>query len=178
MVKLRNLAGAAVAGAVLAACSSSSPPAATGPSTSTTSTTSKGGGSPASLPAPCTLVTTADVTPVFGAAAVTATPSTGPAPGTAACSFSLTAGSQGRNVIVKTRNDYANDPSYVFPSGTHITGSGLGDFAVVETMNAQKESTITVKLGKNALEIMVNFYDQPVDNSSVTQLAKEAVARA
>ena len=75
------LAGFAATGLVACGASSSQPSV-----TTTTASQPSGGATPAnsggpakSLPAPCSLLTTADVQPLFGAAAITATPTTGPA---------------------------------------------------------------------------------------------------
>jgi hypothetical protein len=180
MLRFRYLVLGVVAATGLVACgASSSQPSVT----TTTASQPSGGATPAnsggqakSFPAPCSLLTTADVQPLFGAAAITATATTGPATGTAQCAFSLTVGSQGKSVSIKTRNSYANDPSYVFPSAPTKV-AGIGDAAVVETTNT-REGTITVKMGKNAIQITVDFYDQPVDNAFLTRPARDAVARA
>jgi hypothetical protein len=121
------------------------------------------------------LLTTQDVVPLFDGGAVTAKPSTGPAPGTAQCSFNLTAGVQAKQVTIKTITDFANNPAYLFPSPS-TTVPGIGDVAVVETTNTN-EGRITVKLGGNAIQITVDFYDKPVDDTFVTQLARVAVGR-
>jgi hypothetical protein len=165
---------------LVAGCGSPSPKAAAGASTtaSTQSVSSKTADSASSgqpLPAPCTLLTKQDVSALFGTTALNATSSQGPQPGTAACSFSLSVGSQGLGVSVRTHDNYANDPSYVFPqTGKKI--AGLGDLALISSAQAHS-SYVTVKLGKNALVVYVDFYDKPVDDAFLTQLAKDAVAR-
>jgi hypothetical protein len=164
----------------LAACGSSST-SSSGPRPSTTnasestSSTSAPAISTKSLPAPCTLLTKGDVAPLFGTAELDAVPSTGPVPGTAQCAFGLSVGSQGLSVSIKTRVDYANDPSYIFPQpGTTV--AGIGDLAII-TSGQQHAGEITVRLGRNALDIHVEFYTKAVDNPFLIQLAKDAVAR-
>jgi hypothetical protein len=193
MIRVRSLVAVAAAVAILASCSSSSKASSSAGSPAGTASTT--GGSAAStaasasqpttsnapvsaagpLPAPCSLLTVADVAPLFGTTALDVKPATGPAPGTAVCSFTLKVGSQGKEVDVKTRNDYANDPSYVLPtaSATATSVSGLGDGAIIETVNTGTRR-ITVKKGKNALEITVTFYTQPIDDAFVTHLATVA----
>jgi hypothetical protein len=78
-------------------------------------------------------------------------------------------------VNIETLADYASNPAYVFPSPS-TTVPGIGDLAVVATTNTN-ESRITVKLGGNAIQITVDFYDKPIDDSFVTQLARVAVGR-
>jgi hypothetical protein len=188
-MKRRYLFVGMLALAGLAACgSSSSNSSAPGSTTSTaastattgitsrsSSSTSPSAVSTKPLPAPCTLLTKADVAPLFGTTALYARPSTGPVPGTAQCAFGLSVGSQGLSVIVKTRTDYANDPSYIFPQdGTSV--AGLGDLAIISTAQSHSGNA-TVRLGKNAIDIHVEFYTKPVDNAFLTQLARDAVAR-
>lgn len=169
--------------ALLTACGSSGNKAASTSSTNNGSSSngSNNGGSNSStssgraLPDPCTLLTTQDVAPLFDGGAVTAKPSTGPAPGTAQCSFNLTAGVQAKQVNIETLSDYASNPAYVFPSPS-TTVPGIGDVAVIESSNTS-ERRISVKLGGNAIQITVDFYDKAVDDSFVTQLARTAVGR-
>jgi DNA-binding NarL/FixJ family response regulator len=52
--------------------------------------------------------------------------------------------------------------------------SGLGDGAIIDTVNTGTRR-ITVKEGKNALEVTVTFYTQPIDDAFVTHLATVAV---
>jgi hypothetical protein len=134
------------------------------------------------LPPPCTLLTIADVEPLFGTTALDATPSTGPAQGVAECSFSLSVGVQAKAVDIKSRKDFPNDASYIFPDQGTTPVPGLGYPAVLQTTNNHgsntvNQSTLTVKLGTNALEIHVEWYTDPVNNAFLTQLAKAALAR-
>ena len=166
--------------ALLAACGSSSNKAASASSSgnATNASASVAGATasnPAALPDPCTLLTTQDVAPLFEGGAVTAKPSTGPAPGTAQCSFNLTAGVQAKQVNIKTISNYASNPAYVFPSPS-TTVPGIGDLTVIETTNTN-ERRISVKLGSNAIQITVDFYDKAPDDALVTQLARTAVGR-
>jgi hypothetical protein len=111
----------------------------------------------------------------FDGAAITAKPSTGPAAGTAGCDFNLAAGSQAKQVSIKTLADFASNPAYVFPSPS-TTVPGIGDLAVIETTNTN-EGRITVKLGGNAIQITVDFVDKPQDDSFLSQLARAAIGR-
>jgi hypothetical protein len=84
-------------------------------------------------------------------------------------------GSQGMNVSIKTRNDYAYDPRYAFPSeGKKVTD--IGDLALISPAQ-QNSGDITVKLGKNAIQIHVDFYTKPVNEAFLIALAKAAIAR-
>jgi hypothetical protein len=169
----------------LAACGSSGAKSsdASGATTATTignASTTSSTPAPAStrpLPAPCTLLTRADVAPLFETAttALYARATTGSVAGTAQCAFGLTVGSQGMTVYIKTRADYANDQSYVFPQqGTTVPG--IGDLAVITSVR-RSTGEITVRLGKDAIDIYVEFYTKPVDNAFLTTLARDAVAR-
>ncbi len=134
------------------------------------------------LPAPCTLLTVADVEPLFGTTALQATPTTGPVRGVAACSFNLSVGVQAKTVSVRTHTDFPDDASYVFPSQGTTPVPGLGYPAVLQSTNNHgsntvNQSTLTVKLGTNALEIHVEWYTDPVNNAFLTQLTKAALAR-
>jgi hypothetical protein len=184
-MKCRYLWAGVLALTGLAACGpSSSRSSGSGATTSTTASTGISSQSPTStlssaasakpLPAPCTLLTKADVAPLFGTTALNAIPSTGPVPGTAQCAFGLTVGSQGLSATVETRIDYANDPSYIFPQGATV--AGIGDLAIISSAQ-QHAGDITVRLGKNAISIHVEFYTKPVDTAFLTKLAKDALAR-
>jgi hypothetical protein len=129
------------------------------------------------LPSPCSLLTKAEAAPVFGTTALDAVQSTPGAPGVSQCGFSLTAGVQAKSIVVRTRTDYAHDPSYVFPPPSTQRVNGLPYPAYTNMDPAQKVGTITVQLGGNALEIHVNGYDQPVSQDQLVQLAKDALAR-
>lgn len=127
------------------------------------------------LPAACTLLTKTDVAPLFGTTDLNATPSADSATGTALCFFSLRVGVQGLGVSIRTRTDYANDASYIFPrEGTSV--AGIGDLALITSAQAHS-ADITVKLGGNAIAIHVEFYTKPIDNAFLTLLARDAVAR-
>jgi hypothetical protein len=159
---------------------SSGPSGATTTSAISNASTTSSAPAPAStqaLPAPCILLTRADVAPLFETAttALYARPSTGAASGTAQCAFGLSVGSQGMTVTIKTRTDYANDPSYIFPQqGTTVPG--IGDLAVITSVQ-RSSGEITVRLGKDAIDIYVDFYTKPVDNGFLTTLARDAVGR-
>jgi hypothetical protein len=171
----------------LAACGSSGAKSTTSAISGVTTTSAISSGSttssaPASastqpLPAPCTLLTRADVAPLFETAttALYARPTAGPASGTGQCAFGLSVGSQGMTVTIKTRTDYANDPSYIFPQGG-TTVPGIGDLAVITSVQ-RSSGEITVRLGKDAIDIYVEFYTKPVDNAFLTTLARDAVGR-
>jgi hypothetical protein len=164
--------------ALMAACGSSSNKSATTSSSTTASTASAATASAAktaALPDPCTLLTTDDVAAFFDGEAITAKPSTGPAPGVAQCSFNLSVGAQAKQVNIETLTDFATNPAYVFPSPV-TTVPGVGELAVIEASNTN-EHRITVKLGANAIQITVDFYDKPVDDAFLTQLARLAVGR-
>jgi hypothetical protein len=121
------------------------------------------------------LLTKTDVAPLFGTTDLSVTPSVEAANRTAQCSFSLRVGVQGLGVSVRTRTDYANDASYIFPQeGTRV--AGIGDLALITTVQAHS-ADITVKLGGNAVSIHVEFYTRPIDNAFLTRLARDAVAR-
>jgi hypothetical protein len=190
-------AAIAVVAAVSAGCGSSAkgPAGAAGPaspassagSTGSTGSTAPTGSASAStrtvaLPAPCTLLTIADVEPLFGTTALQSTPTTGPVRGVSGCTFTLSAGVQAKTVSVRTHTDFPDDPSYVFPSQGTTPVPGLGYPAVLQSTNNHasntvNQSTLTVKLGTNALEIHVEWYTDPVNNTFVTQLTKQALTR-
>jgi hypothetical protein len=167
------LMGLAACGSSTSSSSNLGPTASTTISSPPTSSTSHGTISTKPLPAPCTLLTKSDVAPLFGTTSLDATPNSGPAP-TAQCAFGLSVGSQGLSVTIKTRTDYENDPSYIFPQqGTAI--AGIGDLAIISSAE-QNAGGITVGLAKNAIDIHVDFYTKPVDTAFLTRLAKDAVA--
>ncbi|MCU1427207.1 MAG: hypothetical protein JWL83_1207 [Actinomycetia bacterium] len=180
MAKAQYVVAGVIAAMSMVGCGSSSTKSSTSTSTasqpaatSTTASSAASSGQP--LPAPCTLLTKDDVASLFGTTALDATPSQGPATGTAQCSFGLTVGSQGKTVSIRTRTDYANDPGFLFPQdGKKVPG--IGDLAII-TSPQLHSGRITVQLGKNVVEINVEFYDQPVSETFLTQLAKAAVAR-
>ena len=199
-VSARITFGAAIAtiAAVTAGCGSSAKgpaaAAATGGPASTSPSASVSSGAPASptstpssagtvaLPAPCTLLTIADVEPLFGTTALQTTPTNGPARGVAECSFNLSVGVQAKTVSVQTRANFPDDLSYVFPNQGTTQVPGLGYPAVLQSTNnhgsnTTNQSTITVKLGTNALEVHVEWYTDPVNNAFLTQLTKAALAR-
>ena len=199
-VSARISYGAAIVAfaAVAAGCGSSSKspagaagtggPANTSPSASVSAApTGSATSAPAStktiaLPASCTLLTIADVEPLFGTTALQRIPATGPDRGVAECSFSLSVGVQAKAVSVRTRTDYPDDLSYIFPSQETTAVPGLGYPAVLQGTNHHRsntvnQSTLTVKLGTNAVEIHVEWYTDPVNNAFLTQLAKTALAR-
>lgn len=171
-------AGAAASGGpVSSSPSTSSSASSTAPATSPPASTRT-----VALPPPCTLLTIANVEPLFGTTALDTTPSTGPAQGVAECSFSLSVGVQAKAVTVKTRMDFPNDASYIFPSQGTTPVPGLGYPAVLQSTNnhgsnTTNQSTLTVQLGTNALEIDVDWYTDPVNNAFLIQLTKAALAR-
>ena len=97
----------------------------------------------------------------------------------AQCLFNLRVGVQGKQIGVRTLTDFGNNPAYIFPNADVTTVPGLGYPAVLNThvSGSVHQSTLTVKLGKNALEIHVEWYTDSVNNAFVTQLAKDALAR-
>ncbi len=134
------------------------------------------------LPAPCTLLTPADAAPLFGTTELSmgAVPRT--AAGVAQCSFNLKVGIQAKQVSIVTRQDFANDQSYIFPKDGTTPVNGLGYPAVVRSTDnhsssSANRSSLTMKLGKNVLEIDVEWYTDPVNNAFLTTLAKAALAR-
>ena len=130
----------------------------------------------APLPDPCSLVTATDVGSFFDNAETASSSTTNPSRGRSTCLYNLRTGSQGRQVGVSALNDFdKNNPSYGYPPPT-LTISGLGDSAVLATTNKTVRQ-VTVKVGTNAIEISVDFYDKPVDDAFVTRLAKTAVSR-
>ena len=152
------------------------------PTGSTPATSAPASTKTVALPAPCTLLTVANVEPLFGTTALQQTPTTGPVRGVAECSFNLSVGVQAKTVSIATHTDFPDDLSYVFPSQGTTPVPGLGYPAVLQTTdnhgsNSTNDSTLTVKLGTNALEIHVEWYTDPVDTGFVTQLAKAALAR-
>ena len=163
-------------------------------STTTTTTTASGGAttsrsgatasvpstsaasSSAPLPAPCTLVTATDVASFFDNAETASSSPTNQLVGRTTCLYNLKVGVQGRQIGVATLNDFAkNNPNYGYPPPTS-TIPGLGSSAVLATTN-NKERRLTVKVGANAVEITVDFYDKPIDDGFITQLAKTALGR-
>jgi hypothetical protein len=145
---------------------------ATTSASATTSTTSTGSAAP--LPDPCTLLTVPDVAPLFDTTELQS--NSGQAGGSARCIYSLKVGTQGLGVGIRTINDFANNAAYVFPSEKTTAAPGLGDQAVIRTANTA-ERQISVKTGKNVIEITVDFYTKPVDDAFVTKLAKTALSR-
>jgi hypothetical protein len=97
--------------------------------------------------------------------------------GVTACTYSPPTGVQAKNLSVRTRPEYAKDLSYVFPSAPTGKVSGIGDEAIVQLHEGDKSGTITVRLGKNAMEITVNGYDRAVDSAILQSLARAAVSR-
>ena len=179
---MRTIRLALVVGSIVmaAACGSSSNKASSSASSTATGTAASGAtttvAKAAALPDPCTLLTTQDVAPLFDGAAITAKPSTGPAPGVAQCSFNLSVGAQAKQVNIETLTNFADNPAYLFPSPS-TTVPGIGELAVVEATNTN-EHRITVKLGASAIQITVDFFDKAADDAFVTQLARIAVGRA
>jgi hypothetical protein len=55
--------------------------------------------------------------------------------------------------------------------------SGLPDPAYISVDLAQKVGAISVKLGRNVVEIQVNGYDQPVTKDQLIQFAKDALGQ-
>ena len=76
---------------------------------------------------------------------------------------------------IETLTNFADNPAYLFPSPS-TTVPGIGELAVVEATNTN-EHRITIKLGANAIQITVDFFDKPPDDAFVTQLARVAVGR-
>jgi hypothetical protein len=138
--------------------------------------TTSAGGRAAALPAPCTLLTTDDVVPLLGTA-VDTVPTTGSgAPGAAQCTYERKVGATALNIAVWTRDDFAKDPSFVFPStGTRV--NGLGDVAYYQSSQAATRGQVWVRLGSNAIQVTVSLYDKPIDESFVEGLARKAVSR-
>ncbi|HMG63550.1 MAG TPA: hypothetical protein VK599_11425 [Streptosporangiaceae bacterium] len=168
---------AAVALAVLSLSGCGSSTATTGTTTPTASPAPATSSAEvdAALPDPCTLLTVAEVEPLFGTTALDMTKATGPAPGVVACAFTLKVGVQGKVVTVRVHNDYGNDPSYVFPNQNITAVPGLGHPAVLQSDN--DSSVLTVQLGSNTLEMGVDFYTDPINNTFVSQLATDALGR-
>jgi hypothetical protein len=168
-------AGAGSSARTSASAGTSAGPTTTAPTSSTSPKTIP-------LPAPCTLLTVADVAPMFGTTALNTNPSTGPEKGVAQCSFNLTVGVQGKEVGIRTYTNFPDDDSYVFPSVGTTPVSGLGYPAVLSTTNnhgpnSSNNSTLTVKLGTNALEVHVEWYTNPVNIAFITKLTKTALSR-
>jgi hypothetical protein len=139
---------------------------------SATSTTSRG----AQLPSPCSLLTTGEMRPLFGTTHIDVRLTEGPASGTAQCGYSRVAGNNVDLLSIWTRNDYARDSSYLFPIGGKVV-AGIGDLAVLSPSES-RTGTMTVKLGKDVLEIDVVSVTQPNDDPMLVHLAKDAVTRS
>jgi hypothetical protein len=170
-----NVAAGAAAGRPSAdATSGGTTTSGSGATASLPSTTATSGSAP--LPAPCTLVTATDVASFFDNAETASSSQTSQLVGRTTCLYNLKVGVQGRQVGVATLNDFAkNNPNYGYPPPTS-TIPGLGSSAVLATTN-NKERRLTVKIGTNAIEITVDFYDKPIDDGFLAQLAKTAVSR-
>jgi hypothetical protein len=128
------------------------------------------------LPAPCTLLTPSEMLPLFGTKHVDIQATRGPAPGTAQCGYTRIVHSGMDLLRVWTRNDYASDLSYVFPSYGRMV-PGIGDVAVL-TPTQQHAGTMTIMLGNNVIEMDVNSISQRNDDALLIHLAKDAVRRA
>ncbi len=192
--RTRRLVMGALGMVALAACGSSgssSPASTTAPSTLTSagglapgvSTTAGSSHAPNGtadppLRPPCTLLTKQEMASFFGTAALNAFDHPANSDGRAGCAFSLITGNQGKGISVSTLHDYANNAGYVFPSASQgKLIPNLGDQAILDRPQTSV-GRITVKLGTNALEIEVEFYTDPINESLLTTLARSAIARA
>jgi hypothetical protein len=114
--------------------------------------------------------------PLFGTKDVDVQATKGPASGTAQCGYIRIVHSGIDLLRVWTRNDYASDPSYVFPSYGSLV-PGIGDLAVL-TPTQQHVGTMTIMLGNNLIELDINSISQGNDDALLIDFAKDAIERA
>lgn len=183
-------AGVVAAAVAVSGCGSSTPKASTShPAPSSAAASSPQSSAPTSaaassdtvgvtkaLPPPCTLLTAADVNAFFGGVPLDFTPTASGSPGQSECVIERKVGTTAKMISVTDRVNFGDDLSYVFPSQNTTAVTTLGYPAVLEHPS-EGQSQITVKLGKNALAVSVDFYTSPVDDAVTIQLTKAALAR-
>lgn len=97
-------------------------------------------------PPPCDLLTATDVAPFFDNAETSATSGPGTVPGVASCGYNLKVGTQGRQVGLRTLDDFEkNNPNYGYAPPTSMV-PGLGDSAVLATPG-RSTRVLTVRPG-------------------------------
>jgi Protein of unknown function (DUF3558) len=175
----RSLIAALVSAATLAGCSGSSspkdssPPAA--PSTTTRSATVARRAAGQSLPSPCALVTQAEASRALGLPLEKASDAVPGTPSRRQCVFNQRGSATARNVVVAVIPNYAHDSSYLLPSVGAV--SGIGDSAFLSLDPDDDSGTVTVRVGKNIFQIIVNGYDHRVSGAALERLARSAVSR-
>jgi hypothetical protein len=156
--------------------STAAPPAPQSNAPSSAPASSDTGGATKALPPPCTLLTATDVNAFFGGVPLDFMAVASVSPGQSECVIERKVGTTARMISVTDRVNFGDDASYVFPNLNTTAVTTLGYPAVLEHPS-EGESRITVKLGKNALAISVDFYTDPVNDALATQLTKAALAR-
>ena len=71
--------------------------------------------------------------------------------------------------------NYTHDSSYLLPSVGTV--SGIGDAAWVSIDPDENSGTVTVRVGADVFEIIINGYDHRVDRAALELLAQRAVTR-
>jgi hypothetical protein len=175
----RSLLAACVSAAILAGCaggagpkSSSSPVA---PPTTSGSATVASRAVVESLPSPCALVTRAEASLALGLPLEKGSDAVPGTPSRRQCVFNQRGSATARNVVVAVIPNYAHDSSYLLPSVGAV--SGIGDAAFVSLDPDDNSGTVTVRVGDNIFEIIVNGYDHEVRRAALVGLARSAVTR-
>ena len=175
----RSLIAAFVSAAVLAACSASaspkSSPSPAAPSTTSGSATVASHAGGKALPSPCALVTQAEASHALGLPLVSPSDAVPGTPSRRQCVFNQRGSATARNVVVAVIPNYKHDSSYLLPSVGTV--SGIGDAAWVSIDPDENSGTVTVRVGADVFEIIINGYDHRVDRAALELLAQRAVAR-
>lgn len=145
-------------------------------SAGSTAAPSPSGGVTKALPSPCALLTAGDVAAFFGNVPLDFLAQKSGAPGQSECVIERKVGTTAKMISLVDHVNFDNDQSYIFPNQNTTAVTSLGYPAVLEHPS-MGESMVTVKLGKNALAVSVDFYTSPVNDALVIQLTKTALSR-
>ena len=175
----RSLIAVFVSAAALAGCSgSASPKSSTSPAAASTTTGSATVASRVigkALPSPCALVTRAEASHALGLPLVRPSDALPGTPSRRQCVFNQRGSATARNVVVAVIPNYAHDSSYLLPSVGTV--SGIGDAAWVSIDPDDNSGTVTVRVGPDIFEIIVNGYDHRVRRAALELLARSAATR-
>jgi Protein of unknown function (DUF3558) len=175
----RSLIAAFVSAAVLAGCSGgASPKSSTSPAAPSTTTGSATVASQAlrkALPGPCALVTRAEASHALGLPLVRPSDAVPGTPSRRQCVFNQRGSATARNVVVAVVPNYTHDSSYLLPTIGAV--SGIGDAAWVSIDPDDNSGTVTVRVGPDIFEIIINGYDHRVRRAALELLARSAVTR-
>jgi Protein of unknown function (DUF3558) len=174
----RQLIAACVSAAMLAGCSGSASPKSSTtavPSTTTGSATVASRATRNPLPSPCALVTQSEASHALGLPLEKASDAVPGTPSRRQCVFNQRGSATARNVVVSVIPNYAHDSSYLVPSVGAV--AGIGDAAFVSLDPDDNSGTVTVRVGDNIFEIIVNGYDHRVGGAALERLARNAVTR-